>query len=133
KTNVGHENPCLNIDAVQSVDVISAVRFGEVAIRVVEVPLTSSGARVVTRCSLRVHSELGHQPSHHILVEEIAAYPELGDLKLDVPEHLARARNRVVFGVAEAVVVDAVEPELSRERLGREERSLGGPVARWRP
>ena len=91
--------PAWTLMPLQHVEVVAAVRLGDVAVRVVELPLTARRARVVARRRLRVHAELRHQAAVDVLVVEVAADAELGHLELAVSEHLARAGDGVVARV----------------------------------
>ena len=50
--DVGHENAGIDVDPVQFVEVISAVRLGDIAISVIELPLAARGAGIVARRGL---------------------------------------------------------------------------------
>src|SRR5262249_28627501 len=96
----------------------------------VELPLAATGAGVVARRGLRVHSELSHQARLRTLVVEVAAEAELRELELPVTEDLARARDRVVLGRAEIVVVYRVDPQLADKDLARQRSIRSTGVAR---
>jgi len=132
ETDVRHEDAGLDVDAIQRVEVVPAVRLGDVAVRVVEVPLPSRGARVVARRRLRVHAELGHQPGLNVLVEKVSSKSDLRQLDFVRPEHLARPGDGVVLGVGKAVVVRRVHAELADEGTPRE-RAIRRAVVAWRP
>src|SRR5437899_6807008 len=87
----------VDVDAVQVVPVIAAVGLGEIAVGVVEIPLTSRRAGIVARCRLRVHSELRHQPATDVLVVEVASDAKLRQLNLAGSKDLSRSRDRVVL------------------------------------
>ncbi len=112
------------------VPVVAAVRFGDVAIRVVELPLAARRARVVARRRRRVHAELRHQAHLHVVVVEVAADAELRQLQLARSEDFARPADRVVLRMVEAVRERRVGAELAGEELGVHRRFLGARVAR---
>src|SRR4029077_420687 len=49
EADVRHENSCVNVDSMQRVEVVSTVRFGQVPIGVVQVPLATRGTSVISR------------------------------------------------------------------------------------
>ena len=63
---------------------------------------------------LGVEPELGHQSTLDVLVLHIAAEPELRELELAVPEHLARVDKGAILRIAEARVGHVVDAQLQR-------------------
>ena len=106
------------------VEVIAAVRLGDVAVRVVEVPLAARRAGVVARRRRRVHAELGHQPAAHVVVVEVAADAELGDL--DLAGAAASVDPSIVWSLRMVEIADVVDvdPEFAGEILRVERRAL---------
>src|SRR5258708_34278940 len=77
ETYVRHENSSIYIDAMQLIEVISAIRLREVAIGIGEVPLAASRAGVVARRGLRIQAELRHQPGADGVIGKAASTAKL--------------------------------------------------------
>src|SRR6266436_1942787 len=129
KPDVGHEDPRIHVDSMQGVEVVAAVGLRNIAVRIVQLPLTARWAGVITRRRLRIHTKLRHQPGAHVVVVKIAAYTELRHLHFVVPEDLARSTNRVVFRMIETVVVIHVGPDLWGKKLRGIRRVYGARIA----
>ena len=71
--DVRHEDPGIHVDAVQHIEVISAIGFGKVAVGVGQIPLAAPGAGIIARSRLGVQPELRHHPRANVVVMEIAA------------------------------------------------------------
>ncbi len=50
ESDVRHKDSGIDVDSVQRVEVVSAIRFRNIAIGVGQVPLPACGAGIVTRC-----------------------------------------------------------------------------------
>src|ERR1700693_3026651 len=67
EADIRHEDTGINVDSVKSIEVISTVRFGEIAVRVIQVPLPACRASIVPRGSLRIQTKLRHDPCANIV------------------------------------------------------------------
>src|SRR5215469_9327041 len=129
EADVRQENPCIHIDSMQGVEVITAVRLGNVAIRIGQGPLATCRAGVVARRCLRIHAELRHQPGTHVVVMEIAAHPELRSLDFVCPENFAGSADRVILRMSEVVDIVHVGSNFGSKELAVE----GGCFRTWVP
>src|ERR1700688_947308 len=67
ETDIRQEDTGINVYAVQSIEMVSSVRFREIAICVVQIPLPASGAGIVPGRGLRIQAELRHNPCANIV------------------------------------------------------------------
>src|SRR5208282_4155935 len=77
QTDVRQENSCVDVDSVQSVDVVAAIGLCDIAIGSVEVPLALRRAGIVAWRRCGIHAKLGHEASSNLVVVEVAAETEL--------------------------------------------------------
>src|SRR5258707_541026 len=118
KPDVGHEDPRIDVDPMQCVEVVAAVSLRYIPVRIVELPLTARRAGIVARRCLRVQTELGHQAGTHIVIVKVASYTELRQLHFAVPEDLARSADRVILRMVETVVVSHIGANLWSKEAG---------------
>ena len=104
--------PASTLMPFQHVEVVAAVRLGDVAIGVGEVPLAARRARVVARRHLGVHAELRHEAAAHVVVVEVAADAELLHLNLLVRPLSDDPVERVIVRMVEVVDVVHVDADL---------------------
>src|SRR6202140_2068991 len=62
EADIRHEDSGVDVDSVERVEVISTVRFREITVGVVQVPLPTCRAGVVSRGGLRIQTKLCHDP-----------------------------------------------------------------------
>src|ERR1700730_6488735 len=74
EADIRHENTGIDVDSVESIKMIPAVRFRQITVGVVQVPLPTCRAGVVSGGSLRIQSKLGHDPGANVVQVKIAAY-----------------------------------------------------------
>src|SRR6266850_7925909 len=129
EADIGHEDSGVDIDPMQGVEVVTAVRFGEITIGVVQIPLATRRAGIVARRGLRIQTKLRHQTRANIIIMKVATDAELRYLDFIGPENLARPADGVVFGMIEIVDVIDVGPDFRRKELGIQRRFFGSRVA----
>src|ERR1700730_7507433 len=66
ETDIRHEDTGINIDSVQGVEMISTVRFRQITVGIVQIPLPACRAGVVPRSSLRIQPKLRHDSRANI-------------------------------------------------------------------
>src|SRR5581483_7388213 len=115
--DVRHEDTSVDIDPVQFIDVIAAVRLRDIPVSSIQVQLAARGTRIMAGSRDGVHSVLRHQPPAHVVPVEISANSQLRELHLTGPEHFAGTRDRVVLRVVEILDVIGVYTKLAREYL----------------
>src|SRR5262249_1089492 len=96
EADIGHEDPGVYVNPIHLVKVVSAIGLSQVAVSIVEVPLAAGGAGVITRLRLRIHAKLRQQPAAHIVIMEVAADAELGEVHFARAKDLARPTDRVI-------------------------------------
>src|SRR5215467_12333316 len=109
---------------------VSAVRLGQIAISVVEIPLAAGGAGIIARLRLRIHSELRQHPAANIIVMEVATEAEMRKLDFARAKDLARSTDRIILRMVEILVIGDVGSEFARKILGIDRRLLRPGVAR---
>src|SRR5262249_58995187 len=87
------------------------------SVGVVQLPLHSAGACVVSRSWLGIHTELSHQTAAHIIPVEVSSDAELSHLEFVGPEDFARTTDGIVFWMVEVDDVIDVDSELAGENF----------------
>ena len=118
QADVGHENSRVDVDPVQRVNVIAAVGFCQVAVRIVDIPLSLGVTGVIAHGRCGVHAKLGHESGANVVVVEVAAEAELLQLDFVGAKELARPAHRVVDGFVEIVVVGNIGADFRGEEVG---------------
>src|SRR5262249_50643264 len=117
QTDIGDENPSIDVEPVIYVKVISAVGFGAVFICAAKVLLSASWAGSVER---RCHAEPsihGQYAAADVLPMEVTSKADLLDLEFVRAKDLGRAAHGVVTRMIEAVDKMGVEADLRREEF----------------
>ena len=83
------------------IPVVPTIRFGDVAVRVGQVPLATPRARVIPWRLFRVHPELRHESASHIVISEVATNAELLHLHFVCAAGFRRSIERMVVGLIE--------------------------------
>ena len=122
--DVRHENARIDVYPVHPVEVVPAIRFRQIAIRVVEIPLSPRSARVIARRRLRIQSKLRHHARAHVVVVKISADAKLRHLHFVRSKHFARPADRVVLRMIEVVHVVDVRANFRREKFRIHRRIL---------
>src|SRR5208282_4370050 len=117
EANIRHEDSRVEVDPMQSVEVISAIGFRNVAVSISEIPLSTRGAGVVARCGGRIHAKLRHDPGANVVKVKIAADAELRQLNFIRPKDLAGTSNRVIFRMVEIGDIVNVGANLRRKEF----------------
>src|ERR1700732_3848597 len=65
--DIRHEDAGIDVDSVERVEMISAVRFRQITVGIVQVPLPTCRAGVVPGCSLTIHSKLAHASGANVV------------------------------------------------------------------
>src|SRR5271170_2904127 len=125
QADVRDENTGVDVQPVLDVKVVPSVRFRDVLIRILEIPLTDSArisrpiARgrtgVVTRRRDREQAIHEHNAAAHILPVEITADADVLYLKFTVAELLGGSSHGVVFWLVEVVNKVYVEANFGSE------------------
>ncbi len=68
---------------------VATVRFRDIPISVIQIPLAARRAGIIAWCRLRVQAKLRHQPGADVIVMKVAADAELGYLDFIGPENFA--------------------------------------------
>src|SRR6266850_6016552 len=129
EADIGHKDSGVDIDAMQGVEMVATVRFGEITIGVVQIPLATRRAGIVARRGLRIQTKLRHQTRANIIIMKVATDAELRYLDFIGPENLARPADRVVFGMIEIVDVIDVGANFRSEEFRVHRRFFGSRVA----
>src|SRR5579872_4320215 len=108
---------------------VSAISFGNVAVRGIEIPLSAGGAGVVARCRRRVHSKLCHQPGAYVRIMEVTANSHLRELNFIGTKDLTRSAYGVVLWMVEIVDVVDIDSHFGGEGFGVQWRLLGARIA----
>src|ERR1700730_9084332 len=67
ETDIRHEDTGIGVDSVEGIEMISTVCFGEIAVRVIQIPLPARRASVVPGRSLGIQSKLRHDSRANIV------------------------------------------------------------------
>src|SRR6185295_7396772 len=129
EADVRHENAGIDVDAMHRVQVDAAIRLREVAVSVIEVPLTAGRARVVARRHRRIHAELRHEASARVPGVKVATDAKLLDLHLAGTPALRRPHQGVVRRSIEIEDVRRIHAELTGEILRVQYRRVLAAVA----
>src|SRR5579864_3659860 len=97
---------------------VAAVRFGDIAIGIVKIPLAARGACVVARSGLRVHAKLGHQTGANIVKVKVTADAKLRYLDFVGTKYFTRAADSVVFWMIEIINVVNVGSDFWSKEAG---------------
>jgi hypothetical protein len=90
------------------VEVIATIGLRDVAECIREIPLSARRACVVARRGLGVKAELCHKASPYIVVVEVAADSELGQLHFTRAKDFSRSADCVALRVAEIIGIVSV-------------------------
>src|SRR5262249_26299695 len=105
KPDIGHEDSRIDIDPMQGIEVVTAVRLGKLTVRVVPVTLPSRRDGIISWRRLGIHPKLRHQARTDIVIVKVAPDPELRHVHFPMAKHFARTADRVVLRMVEAIVV----------------------------
>src|SRR6185295_11141067 len=108
---------------------VTAIRFADVPVSVVQLPLAASGTGIIPRSRLRIHAKLRHQPSANVVVVKIAADSDLRELDFVRSEDFARTADRMIARMIERVMISRIESDLSGEDLAVDPRFFCAGVA----
>src|SRR5579863_9466590 len=115
KSDVRNEYAGVNVEAMIHVEVIPAVGFGKISVRVVEFPLADTGASVVPRGSGGKHAKHSEDAAAHIAHVKVASETQLLELHFAVAKALGRAAHAVVAGLVVVLDVVGVDAKFGRE------------------
>src|SRR5208337_4403059 len=118
QANVGQENASVDVDPIQRIDVITAVGFCQVPVRLVDKPLSLGVAGIIAHRCRGVHAKLSHESGANVVVVKIAPEPELLQLDFVGAKNFARPTDRVVDWFVEIVVVGDIGPDFRGEEFG---------------
>src|SRR5262249_40922876 len=105
QSDVGHENPGIDVQSVIYVKVVSAVGFRYVFVCTTKVPLAAAHAGVIARRCNTEHSIHGENAAADILPVEVAAKADLLQLDFVGAKDLGRATHAIVPWIVETVNV----------------------------
>ena len=96
---------------------VTAVRFREVAIGIVQIPLALRRTGVIAWRRRGIHAELRHEPGANVVVVKIAADAKLLQLDFVGAKQFARPAHRVVDWFVEVVGVGNIGTDFRGEEL----------------
>ena len=82
QANIGDKDAGIDIEPVSYIPVIAAPRFGNILVRVGEIPLAAAGAGVITRSRRSKQSIHGQDAASDIVDVDVAANADLFKLPL---------------------------------------------------
>src|SRR5260370_34882105 len=96
---------------MQRVEMVATVRFRDIPVSIIKIPLAARRAGAIARCRLRIQAKLRHYPGAEVIVMKVAADTKLRYLDFIGPENFARPAVRVVSGLVEFVAALHVGPD----------------------
>ena len=118
QTDIRHEDSGVNVHSMHPVNVVAAVRFRKIAIRIGQVPLALRIAAIVPDRRRGILAELGHEAGAYVIPVKVAADAELLQLDFVGPEELARPAFGIVTRLIEVVVPGKIGPDFRGEEFG---------------
>src|SRR5579864_311454 len=117
QADIRHEDSCVDIESVIDVEVVPAIRLGNVLVSATEVPLANPEAGVIARCCS------GKQPLHeqdsaaYVLPVEVTADAGLLDLDFAGTERFSRPDDGVISRLVEIFHVVRIKSNFRGEEF----------------